>query len=294
MGHFHCESLLRHHIYFQNHPKAFENPLRNEGFFAVFICEGPEASAGIRPESWYIRWYRASTHKSDTNMSLTELQVRSAKAAEKITKLSDGGGLQLWVTPDGARRWRLAYRFAGRAEGSGNRRLPGDWTERGPPRPRRCEKAASDWFRPLRGQKAGEDRESQFGREHIRGYCDRTPRKEAEGRQGREHPRQDRMAVQSGQSDPWAAENKGDRGARHSCRSPNRRVARQARVGKTASRDHWAGLPLRCCDRTRRRRPDRRFGRRPCFAHRQASRRNRRAEGLRRAATLDCNLRGFT
>ena len=47
-------------------------------------------------------------------MSLTELQVRSAKAAEKITKLSDGGGLQLWVTPDGARRWRLAYRFAGR------------------------------------------------------------------------------------------------------------------------------------------------------------------------------------
>ncbi|HTR11694.1 MAG TPA: Arm DNA-binding domain-containing protein, partial [Roseiarcus sp.] len=46
-------------------------------------------------------------------MSLTELQVRSAKAAEKITKLSDGGGLQLWVTPDGAKRWRLAYRFAG-------------------------------------------------------------------------------------------------------------------------------------------------------------------------------------
>jgi len=25
--------------------------------------------------------------------------------------LSDGGGLQLWVSPDGAKRWRLAYRF---------------------------------------------------------------------------------------------------------------------------------------------------------------------------------------
>jgi integrase len=48
-----------------------------------------------------------------TNMSLTELSVKSAKAQRKITKLSDGGGLQLWVTPDGAKRWRLAYRFGG-------------------------------------------------------------------------------------------------------------------------------------------------------------------------------------
>ena len=31
----------------------------------------------------------------------------------KIVKLSDGGGLQLWVTPDGRKRWRLAYRFGG-------------------------------------------------------------------------------------------------------------------------------------------------------------------------------------
>jgi integrase len=30
-----------------------------------------------------------------------------------MTKLSDGGGLQLWITPDGAKRWRLAYRFGG-------------------------------------------------------------------------------------------------------------------------------------------------------------------------------------
>jgi Arm DNA-binding domain len=46
-------------------------------------------------------------------MALTEIAVRSAKAVGKITKLSDGGGLQLWMTPDGAKRWRLAYRFAG-------------------------------------------------------------------------------------------------------------------------------------------------------------------------------------
>jgi integrase len=47
-------------------------------------------------------------------MSLTEMAIRSAKPGVKIVKLSDGGGLQLWITPDGAKRWRLAYRFAGR------------------------------------------------------------------------------------------------------------------------------------------------------------------------------------
>lgn len=46
-------------------------------------------------------------------MPLTELAVKSAKPQGKITKLSDGGGLQLWITPDGAKRWRLAYRFGG-------------------------------------------------------------------------------------------------------------------------------------------------------------------------------------
>ena len=31
----------------------------------------------------------------------------------RLVKLSDGGGLQLWIMPDGAKRWRLAYRLAG-------------------------------------------------------------------------------------------------------------------------------------------------------------------------------------
>jgi integrase len=34
--------------------------------------------------------------------------------APRLTKLLDGGGLALWVMPDGARRWRMAYRFDGR------------------------------------------------------------------------------------------------------------------------------------------------------------------------------------
>ncbi len=44
-------------------------------------------------------------------MALSDMQIRNAKPGAKIIKLSDGGGLQLWVFPDGARRWRLAYRF---------------------------------------------------------------------------------------------------------------------------------------------------------------------------------------
>ena len=44
-------------------------------------------------------------------MALTEMEVRNAKPGAKIAKLSDGGGLQLWISPDGAKRWRLAYRF---------------------------------------------------------------------------------------------------------------------------------------------------------------------------------------
>jgi integrase len=47
-------------------------------------------------------------------MSLSDFQCKNAKPGEKVIKLSDGGGLQLWVTPDGAKRWRLAYRIDGK------------------------------------------------------------------------------------------------------------------------------------------------------------------------------------
>jgi integrase len=44
-------------------------------------------------------------------MTLTDFAIKRARPGAKIIKLSDGGGLQLWMTPDGAKRWRLAYRF---------------------------------------------------------------------------------------------------------------------------------------------------------------------------------------
>jgi len=44
---------------------------------------------------------------------LSEKQVNAAKGKEKPYKLADGGGLFLLVKPDGARYWRMSYRFEG-------------------------------------------------------------------------------------------------------------------------------------------------------------------------------------
>lgn len=47
-------------------------------------------------------------------MALTDRHIRNAKPTAKPYKLSDGGGMYLLVMPDGARYWRLDYRFAGK------------------------------------------------------------------------------------------------------------------------------------------------------------------------------------
>jgi integrase len=47
-------------------------------------------------------------------MALTAIEVKNAKGSDKPQKLSDGGGLYLQVQPNGAKYWRLAYRFAGK------------------------------------------------------------------------------------------------------------------------------------------------------------------------------------
>jgi hypothetical protein len=47
-------------------------------------------------------------------MAMTDREIRKIRPGKTLTKLSDGGGLQLWVMPDGAKRWRLAYRHNGK------------------------------------------------------------------------------------------------------------------------------------------------------------------------------------
>jgi integrase len=47
-------------------------------------------------------------------MPLTDIKCRQSKPGEKLQKLSDGGGLQLHVFPNGSKLWRGAYRYDGK------------------------------------------------------------------------------------------------------------------------------------------------------------------------------------
>jgi len=47
-------------------------------------------------------------------MALSDTSIRSVKPGDKPQKLSDGGGLHLYVPASGARLWRLQYRFDGK------------------------------------------------------------------------------------------------------------------------------------------------------------------------------------
>lgn len=47
-------------------------------------------------------------------MGITAKQADAAKAGDKLVKISDGGGLQLWIMPTGSKLWRWAYRHGGK------------------------------------------------------------------------------------------------------------------------------------------------------------------------------------
>ncbi|MBB6188457.1 integrase arm-type DNA-binding domain-containing protein [Rhodanobacter sp. MP7CTX1] len=47
-------------------------------------------------------------------MSLSDLQIKNAKPADKARKLTDGGGMYLLLNTNGSRWWRFDYRFGGK------------------------------------------------------------------------------------------------------------------------------------------------------------------------------------
>lgn len=49
-------------------------------------------------------------------MKLTDIQIKRIKPSAKPHKISDGGGLFLWVTPSGGKIWRWTYRHEGKAK----------------------------------------------------------------------------------------------------------------------------------------------------------------------------------
>lgn len=58
-------------------------------------------------------WYPGFPQR-DKAMALSDVKCRNVRPSSKLQKLSDGGGLQLWVQPTGGRLWRFAYRFGGK------------------------------------------------------------------------------------------------------------------------------------------------------------------------------------
>ena len=57
-------------------------------------------------------------------MALTDLKCRKTKPTDKLAKLSDMGGLQLWIFPNGSKLWRFAYRFGGKQKSLALGRYP--------------------------------------------------------------------------------------------------------------------------------------------------------------------------
>lgn len=49
-------------------------------------------------------------------MPLTDTAIKALKPADKPFKKSDGGGLYVWMTPNGTRTWRMDYRFLGKGK----------------------------------------------------------------------------------------------------------------------------------------------------------------------------------
>lgn len=47
-------------------------------------------------------------------MALTDTGIRKAKTKTSAYRISDGGGLYIWITPAGGKLWRWKYRFEGR------------------------------------------------------------------------------------------------------------------------------------------------------------------------------------
>jgi len=47
-------------------------------------------------------------------VALTDFAIRAIKTTGEKQKFSDGGGLQLWVSPQGTKTWRFAYRYVGK------------------------------------------------------------------------------------------------------------------------------------------------------------------------------------
>lgn len=128
-------------------------------------------------------------------MALLDAQIRAAKPGAKILKLSDGGGLQLWVSPDGAKRWRQAYRFNDMQKTLAIGVYPAIGLKEAREARENAKRLLADGQEPNPGQATGQGRQSGELGQHFRRHHRRTVGQEATRGEGRANNRQGRMAV---------------------------------------------------------------------------------------------------
>jgi len=84
------------------------------GLTSFCVQRRPGEAALARGYFWGIfvfRWGYFSKTGGFNEMALTDTEIKRAKVTEKAYSLNDAGGLYLWITPDGGKLWRWAYRF---------------------------------------------------------------------------------------------------------------------------------------------------------------------------------------
>jgi hypothetical protein len=65
---------------------------------------------------------------NDLSGKLTAMQVKQAKSKDSTYKLADGRGLNVEIRPNGAKYWRLFYRFRNKQKPPGFRCISSSYT----------------------------------------------------------------------------------------------------------------------------------------------------------------------
>ena len=177
-------------------------------------------------------------------MPLTDKQIQALRVSEgRVAKHTDGGGLQLWVTPSGAKLWNLAYRFAGK-----QRKLAiGAY----PVIPLKEARARRDQAK--RQLDAGLDPSQQKRLAKLAATAEQANTFEALAAEFRDKKRGEGKAAATLSKLEWLIGSKADarRAAdyrNHRPGSPQglarRRGARPARNREAVARSHWLNIPL--------------------------------------------------
>lgn len=89
-------------------------PLRSGAFDGICFPPFPSANHRSRRFFGYRPGYVGTGNRVFGVGMLTETEIKKTKPREKPFKLSDGGGLHLYVTPAGGKLWRYRFEVSGK------------------------------------------------------------------------------------------------------------------------------------------------------------------------------------